>query len=166
MIIISAVGALFLTLPAVFGDFLQNFLDPSVCKNAGKLLLFALGALMLAKHFMRDWGKDKKYPLCVCIDESKAKKADCNCDRNLSGTESLVLGIGLSADSIVTGFSAGLSGMTLKNAVLMFFCVFLLSLFSVEICHSLGKKLSEKTNLKIGTALAGGIIMIILSIFI
>ena len=68
--VISAEGALFLMLPALFGDVICARLDENVCRMAGKLLLALLGIIMLCKYYLKGKGKDKKYPLCVCIDES------------------------------------------------------------------------------------------------
>lgn len=160
--VISAEGALFLMLPALFGDVICSHLDESICRIAGKLLLAALGIVMLCKYYLKDKGKDKKYPLCVCIDESEAECADRNKDCRLSFSEALVLGAGLSADAAVTGLSAGLSGLTRGECFAMLICSFVIGLLSVELCCAAGRKISSK--LKINTGFIGGVILLILAV--
>lgn len=160
--VISAEGALFLMLPALFGDVICARLDENVCRIAGKLLLALLGIIMLCKYYLKGKGKDKKYPLCVCIDESEADCADRNRDCFLSFSEAAVLGAGLSADSAVTGLSAGLAGLTRSECFAMLICAFVIGLISIELCSALGRKLSSK--LKFNTGFIGGAILLLLAV--
>lgn len=161
---ISAEGALFLMLPALFGDVICAHLNENICRIAGKLLLVVLGIVMLCKYYLKGSGKEKKYPLCVCIDESEADCADRNRDCRLSFSEAAVLGAGLSADSAVTGFSAGLAGLTRGECFAMLICAFVIGLLSIELCSALGRKLSSK--LKFNTGFIGGAILLLLAVLI
>ncbi len=162
--ILSAAGALFLVIPAAAGGFISGF-SAELCSILGKGLLCLLGGAMLLKHFLKAShrsGKGEKYPLCVCLDESKADCADTNRDCRLSAAEAIVLGAGLSADSAVTGFSAGLSGISPRTYVYLFLTAFIVGFISAEVFSALGKKISGK--LRISTDIAGGVILIILAL--
>lgn len=161
--IISAAGALFLVLPALPGDMIFGRLDGAVCRIAGRIILLLLGGAMIGKHFLKKRKKNSEvYPLCVCIDESKAGYADLNRDRKLSASESAVLGAGLSADSAVTGFSAGLTGLDRLECAAMFICTFLIGLAAVELCSAAGRKFAGRFNIQ--TEVVSGIILLILAL--
>ncbi|MGN0696696.1 MAG: manganese efflux pump [Oscillospiraceae bacterium] len=160
--VISAEGALFLMLPALFGDVICEHMNENFCRAAGKILLAVLGIIMLCKYYLKGSGNKKKYPLCVCIDESEADCADRNKDCLLSFSEAAVLGAGLSADSAVTGLSAGLAGLTRRECLAMLICAFVIGLISVELCSALGRKLSSK--LKLNTGFIGGAILLLLAV--
>lgn len=160
--VISAEGAVFLMLPALFGDVVCSYIGENICRIVGKTILTVLGIVMLCRYFLRDKGKDKKYPLCVCIDESEAECADRNRDCLLSLSEAAVLGAGLSADSAVTGLSAGLAGLTRSECFAMLICAFVIGLLSIELCSAVGRKLSSK--LKFNTGFIGGVILLLLAV--
>lgn len=160
--VISGEGAVFLMLPALFGDVVCSYIGESICRIVGKTILTALGIVMLCRYFLRGKGKDKKYPLCVCIDESEAECADRNRDCLLSLSEAAVLGAGLSADSAVTGLSAGLAGLTRSECFAMLICAFVIGLLAIELCSAVGRKLSSK--LKLNTGFIGGVILLLLAV--
>lgn len=161
-VIISGAGAFLLVLPALFGDIVFGELNENLCRAAGKGIMCLLGLAMICKTFLKKREKNERYPFCVCIDESKAGYADTNCDRRLSAAEAAVLGAGLSADSAVTGFSAGLSGLGKAECAAMFICTFLIGFIAVEAGSAAGRKLSCKFNIK--TEILSGVIMLILAL--
>lgn len=160
--IINAASALLLVIPALSGDMIFGRLDGEVCRTAGKLIMLLLGAAMIGKHFFKKRRKSRDiYPLCVCIDESKAGYADIDRDRRLSAWESVILGAGLSADSAVTGFSAGLTGLGKAECAAMFICTLLIGIAAVEACSAAGRRFAGRFNIQ--TEVVSGVILMILA---
>lgn len=164
VLILSISGSLSLTVPCTFSDCLSDFVNAGICSYIGKILLIALGIFMLIKNFAGKKISESISPLCVIIDESKAEKADYDQNKILSAAESVILGAGLSADSAVTGISAGLTGVTGREVVVMFLSTFIISFVFVKIFSYVGNKISSK--IRINTSVFCGLLMIAISLFI
>ena len=142
-LIISIIGALFLSLPAALGE-----------------LLAVLGIYALCKYFRRN--SRRKYPFSECTDGSGADCADKNCDRRLNIPEAAVLAAGLSADSAVTGLSAGLTGLSGADSLIMFAFAALIGFGAVKLGHFAGCRISSA--MKICAGWLSGCILLLLAV--
>lgn len=157
--VISALGAFFLCIPSVFGELISAAVDPYICGCAGKILLAVLGIWDLYRYFRKGRVKSTGF-----IDEEHAELADTNKDRRLSLAEAAVFSVGLSADSAVTGLSAGLSGMGAASAAVLFFMAFVIGFAAVEAGYLTGKHISLKMG--INTGWLSGAVLILLAALI
>ena len=148
-VVISGTGALFLLMTAVFGEIAAGFIPAKLCVTVSKIILAAMGAASVIKYFAEITGG--------CRD---GREADTNRDRTLSAGEAAVLAAGLSADSAVTGISAGLSGTDAASAALLFFGAFAIGFAAVEAGCILGRKLLSKKQLRTGW-LSGAVLIIL-----
>lgn len=162
--ILSTIDSLSLTVPCMLSSCLINIVNPNICSLIGKTLLILLGIFMLAKNLAGKKISKNTSPLSVIIDESDAEKADCNRDKFLSPFESIILGTGLSTDSLVTGISAGLTGVDFQEALFMLLSTFTVSFIFVKAFSNMGNKISSKV--RINTSVLCGLIMIIIALFI
>ena len=159
-LIISIIGALFLSLPAALGELINGYIHADICRYGGKLLLAVLGIYALCKYFRKN--SRRKYPFSECTDGSGADCADKNCDRRLNIPEAAVLAAGLSADSAVTGLSAGLTGLSGADSLIMFAFAALIGFGAVKLGHFAGCRISSA--MKISAGWLSGCILLLLAV--
>ncbi len=96
------------------------------------------------------------FVVCVYLDETKA---DCDSSKNLSAKEALTLALALSADSLASGFGAGLGN---PNIVRIVIASLLAGLCAIAVGDFLGQKVSCK---KPNVSWLSGVILILLGLF-
>ncbi len=87
------------------------------------------------------------------------KAADRDNSKSISPKEAVALSVALSADSIVTGISAGLGDM---NIPLLCVCTFIMGLAAVTVGWQIGRKIVASFDIDLGWLC--GVILIILAI--
>lgn len=90
------------------------------------------------------------------------KISDCDDSKSISPAEGAAMGIALSADSLFMGISAGIAGL---SPTLIFISALIFGTAAVCVGTALGSRLRTKSE-KFGSIPVGGIILIILAIFI
>ena len=147
IIILSFISTLFLAISLIFASKISSFL-PSLFSNiVSAILLFLLGISNLL-HFLFSKGKKKEKKLSLKFKQTHIVvaiyfdelKADIDSSNTLSSKEALLLGIALSFDSILSGFSIGLSN---TNIPLLLSFSFSLNIFFLTFGLWIGNKISN-----------------------
>ena len=150
MLILSGVGTLFLFSSLFFAQMIQSFIDERVAIMISGVLLLSLGTLSLAQSFIKSLlTKLKKQTICLKIKNLKllleivddGKKADIDASNTLSISESFLLSIALSMDSLASGFAYGLS---VKPTLLLLIMNFVSCLGFVSFGSIIGRKMKNK----------------------
>jgi putative sporulation protein YtaF len=125
--IISLTGAVFLALPVYFGDALTKYLPMRLCSGLSSLLLIVLGTVNilcgcdLPRHRKNEEQADCKKGMFRFL--ADASCADSDNSKDISCKEALALSAALSADSLVTGFGAGLMNINPLSLLLPAFVI-------------------------------------------
>ena len=107
--VISLTGAISFVLPIYFAEYLGAFIPEMLCRIISCILLLFLGAMNLFSKPIKSHQPIKKgctNPIRLFFDGTAA---DADNSKILSAREAFFLSLALSADSFVTGISAGLS---------------------------------------------------------
>ena len=146
-VIISLVGTVSLSVSIAFAGTLKLIVPEELCSTISFLLLLGLGLFNLFQNFWRDiiCRKSKKGdPVRMFFDGASA---DTDGSKSISAREALVLSAALSADSVVTGISAGLGSISLPLLSAM---TFVIGLISVACGEKLGRKIVSTLNINLG----------------
>lgn len=164
-VIISFTGALFLSCSAAFADLIGKFIPERVCGAVSFILLILLGLFNLfQERFKRlaerigarsaQNGKSRN-PAALFFDGSAA---DADNSKSISPREAVALAAALSADSLVTGVSAGLDDLNVPMLAVVSFAA---GLISISLGWRLGRKIAS--SLKINTGWLCGAVLIVLA---
>ena len=110
--VISLTGTVFLVVSVGFADIISGFVPITICRYISSGLLIALGIMNLLHGILKKAASVRKRSpaLEILFDGTKA---DSDNSKTISCREALVLSAILSADSVVTGVSAGLGQIRL-----------------------------------------------------
>lgn len=157
-LIISGVGTLFLGISVGFAEMLCTVIPESVCGIIYSATLAALGLFNLLKNYIGKFLTHKKdksnNPAALYFDGTAADRDN---SKSISPTEAIALAIALSADSLVTGISAGLGDM---NVMILCLCAFLAGLAAVSLGWRLGRRLVASFDIDLGW-LCGAILILL-----
>lgn len=155
--IISFVGTLFLCLSVAFAGALKLVVPEEICSAVSFLLLLALGIFNLSRNFWRDIisrRAKKGNPAMMLFDGASA---DTDGSKSISAGEALVLSAALSADSLVTGVSAGLGAVNLPFLSVM---TFFAGVIFVAAGERLGRKIVSALRINLGW-LCGAVLIVL-----
>lgn len=154
-LIISGAGTLFLALSAGFAEMLCTVIPESLWGTIYSATLIALGVFNLLKNYIGKFFSRSNNPAVLLFDGTSADKDK---SKSISPAEAAALAVALSADSLVTGISAGLGNM---NIPLLCALSFLAGIASVSLGWRLGRKVVTSLNLDLGWLC--GVILIVLA---
>ncbi len=155
-LIISSVGTLFLCISVGFAEMLSAVVPESICGIISAAALVSLGIFNLLKNYFGKLvsRKNRSSPASLYFNGAAA---DTDNSKSISPKEAIALSIALSADSLVTGISAGLGKM---NLPLLCIGAFLAGIAAVSLGWRLGKKIVSSLNLDLGW-LCGAMLIIL-----
>lgn len=158
--VIAAIGTVSLLVSVLFADILQNIIPEGICTWLSFSLLMILGLYNLfqkkIRKLLRRKSEKNNLAIKIFLDETEADKDK---SKTLSPAEAVALSVALSADSVVTGISAGLVTVNVCVLVTTSFC---LGIASIVFGSKIGRKLAEKTSIELGWLC--GIILIVLAV--
>lgn len=138
--IISFICSLILTLSIMLSSLLGEMIPDRLCRAAGAGLLTVMGTVSLFQNMLKSALRKRQgegglkfsffnidFVICVYLDETKA---DCDSSKRLSAKEAVTLALALSADSLASGFGAGLGGANILRIALISLAVGLISIGS------------------------------------
>lgn len=153
-LIISGVGTGFLAVSLFLSSLAGGLLPPALCQglSGGILAVLGLGSLFssVLKRFLRKCRGQKKLQFqaagidCVLSLYLEEQEADLDHSKSLSAREAFLLACALSLDSLVTGFSAGLSLHSVWVRWGTVALCFAFGLLTVSAGGFLGKKLASR----------------------
>lgn len=160
--VISLTGTLFLSCSVAFADLLGRVIPEKVCGIVSSALLIFLGLFNLFQNFFRDVLNRRKKaqpgskpnPADMFFDSAAA---DADNSKSISVREALALSVALSADSLVTGVSAGLGKI---NLPLLSAGAFAAGLISTAAGQWLGRKIVSTLHINLGW-LCGTVLIIL-----
>ncbi|MCM1022481.1 MAG: manganese efflux pump [Prevotella sp.] len=159
-VIIGFTGSLFLTCSAAFADLIGRFIPEKVCGAVSFVLLILLGLFNLFQGYFkrlaeRSKGRGKSPgPVALFFDGTAA---DADNSKSISPREAVVLAAALSADSLVTGVSAGLGNL---NVPLLAAVSFAAGTLSVTLGCRLGRKMASSPNINLGKLCGAALIVL------
>ena len=167
--IISFICALILTASIILSSLLGGMIPDRLCRAAGAGLLTVMGTVSLFQNMLKNALRKRQgegglkfsffnidFVICVYLDETKA---DCDSSKTLSSKEAVTLALALSADSLASGFGAGLGGANIIRIALISLAV---GLASIVAGSFFGQKAACK---KPRLSWLSGAILIILGLF-
>ncbi len=147
-VIISFTGTFFLVFSAALAGAARFAASETFCSILSFVLLTALGIFNLLKNFLSELAKKNKIreknPALLLLDGTAADKDH---SKSISVREAAALSIALSADSAVTGVSAGFGS---RGVLLLALLSFAVGLASVMIGQKLGKIAFSLINKDLG----------------
>ena len=147
-LVISFTGTLFLVLSAALSGAARFAVPERACGMISFILLTALGVFDLLKNFLKDLVFKNKNgsnnPAVLLFDRTAADKDG---SKSISVKEAAALSVALSADSAVTGISAGFGS---RGIALLAALSFAVGLLSVMIGQKLGKIAFSLINKDLG----------------
>lgn len=156
-VIISLAGTVSLSVSVAFAGALKLAVPMELCSIISFLLLLGLGLFNLFQNFWKDilCRRTKKGdPVRMFFDGASA---DTDGSKSISAKEALVLSAALSADSVVTGISAGLGSISLPLLSAM---TFVIGIISVICGERLGRRIVSSLNINLGW-LCGAVLIIL-----
>ena len=156
-VIISLVGTVSLSVSVAFAGTLKFIVPDSLCSLISFILLLGLGLFNLFQNFWKDIicrRKKRGDPVRMFFDGASADTDD---SKSISAKEALVLSAALSADSVVTGISAGLGTISLPLLSAM---TFVIGLISVTCGEKLGRKIVSTVGINLGW-LCGAVLIVL-----
>lgn len=156
--IISFTGTLFLTVSVALADGVKRFVPYEACRAVSFGLLIFLGLFNIFRDFFKKLAKrrQKPGPISLLFDGTAA---DTDNSKSISPKEAAALSVALSADSLVTGISAGLGEI---NLPLLCVGTFVTGLLSVALGQWLGRKIVS--SLEIDMSWLCGAVLILLAL--
>lgn len=128
-VIISFTGSLFLSVSVALAGAAKLAVPENICSAVSFFLLIALGIFNLfrnaLKHIVAGSENKRENPAMLLFDGAAADKDD---SKSISAREAAALAVALSADSLVTGISAGLGTIDLPMLSAMTFAAGLASM--------------------------------------
>ncbi len=158
VLIISGVGTLFLGISVGFAEMLETVIPQQLCEAISSLMLIALGLFNLLKNYIGRFLSKKKGGTIELYFNGRA--ADRDNSKSISSGEAVALATALSADSLVTGISAGLGDM---NLPLLCVFTFLAGIASVSLGWRLGRKVVASFDIDLGW-LCGAMLIILAAV--
>ncbi len=157
-VIISFIGTLFLSCSVAFAEIIKLAVPETVCGIISFMLLIALGIFNLFQNFFKRLlsrrSPPKTNPVMLFFDGTAA---DTDNSKSISPREAVTLAVALSADSLVTGVSAGLSEICLP---LLAFGAFAAGMLSICIGCLLGRKIISTLKINLGW-LCGAVLILL-----
>lgn len=157
--IISAIGALFLCISVGFAEVLRMAIPLDICGIISSALLLGLGIFNLSQSFFKRIIAKKNIPAqnpaALYFDGTAA---DTDNSKSISPKEAVALSIALSADSLITGVSAGLEEI---NLFILCCGAFIAGILSISFGCRLGRKIISSFRINLGWLC--GIVLIILA---
>lgn len=120
--VISLTGTVFLTVSVYFADVIGNFIPSELCHFISSAALVLLGIFNIF-HGVIEKAVRKKKPSGQLELYFDGTSADRDHSKTISCREALALSVALSADSLVTGVSAGLGRMSALSLAVPAFAV-------------------------------------------
>ena len=155
MLIISGAGTLFLGLSVGFAEMLGTIIPESLCCAIYSATLIALGIFNLLKNYIGKFLKHRCRNTAALYFDGAA--ADKDNSKSISPAEAVSLSVALSADSLITGISAGLGDM---NVAVLCICTFISGIAAVALGCRIGRKLVSSFNIDLSW-LCGTILIIL-----
>lgn len=147
ILIISFINTFFLAFSLLCATSIKSLIPNFLCSFLSFLLFFLLGISNLLRYLMhKQTKKEKKFSfkwdqvhfvIAVYFDE---RKADIDHSCTLSSKEASLLAITLSFDSLLSGFSIGLSSISIPLLLLL---SFFLTMISIQLGLWIGSKISN-----------------------
>lgn len=158
--VISLTGTVFLVISVGFADIISGFVPITICRYISSGLLIALGIVNLLHGILKKAASARKSSpaLEILFDGTKA---DSDNSKTISCREALVLSAILSADSVVTGVSAGLGQISL---IPLGTAAFAAGLFSTALGTFIGKRVIYTGNVNLQW-LCGALLIVIALFF-
>lgn len=159
-VIISFTGALFLSCSAAFADLIGKFIPERICGAVSFVLLILLGLFNLFQEFFRRLAERLKNggkvqnPAVLFFDGTAA---DTDNSKSISPREAVALAAALSADSLVTGVSAGLNDL---NVPILAVVSFAAGLLSISLGCRLGRKIASSLKINLGWLCGAALIVL------
>lgn len=155
---VSFTGAGALCLSALLSAAADRLVSFEGAGYISKAVLFIIGLYTVIGSFSKEGGKS---PYSCADVMNDPLIADCDSSKSISVKEAAALGTALSADSVLTGISAGVGGMSPP-------LIFIWSLiFGMAACfggNAAGKLLQKKGGTLIPPGRIGGLILMLLSV--
>lgn len=153
--VISALGAVFLTLSAGFGGMAVHFIPSGVCSAISSIILTLLGLFnIFHKAFKKLCDKlPENSRLRICLSD---EEADSDRSKDISCKEALIFSAALSADSLAAGLGAGLGTVPMLPTAFLSFIIGFVFVLSANV---LGKKAAVGRKLDL-RALCGALLII------
>jgi putative sporulation protein YtaF len=168
-LIISIICTAILTGSILLSTIIGGFIPEKLCRAVGAAILTIMGTVSLFQNMLKSALRKRQgegglkfrffnidFVICVYLDETKA---DCDCSKNLSAKEAVTLALALSADSLASGFGAGLGS---ANIVRIAAASLAAGLGSIALGSFLGQKASCR---KPELSWLSGAILILLGLF-
>ena len=157
-VIISFTGTFFLGVSVFLAETAGTAVPGTVCETISFLLLIALGIFNLFRNVLKNIvskaGNKRENPAMLLFDGTAADKDD---SKSISAKEALALAVALSADSAVTGVSAGLGKI---NLPLLCITTFAAGLASIMIGWKLGSIAAKALDINLGW-LCGAVLILL-----
>lgn len=168
-LVISFICTAILAGSAFCSSLLGGMIPEKLCQAAGAGILTIMGTVSLFQNALKSALRKRQgegglkfrffsidFVICVYLDETKA---DSDSSKNLSAKEAVTLALALSADSLASGFGAGLGS---ANIIRIATAGFLTGLVSIFLGGFLGRKVSCR---KPELSWLSGVVLILLGLF-
>lgn len=157
-LIISSVGTLFLCLAVGFAEIIRLAVPDELCGIISSILLIALGLFNLFQNYFRRIAEKKKLdsrnPAALFFDGTAA---DADHSKSISAAEAFTLSVALSADSLVTGISAGLAEI---NLPLLCIGALAAGIGAISLGWRIGRKIISSLHINLGW-LCGAVLILL-----
>ncbi|MDO5560670.1 MAG: manganese efflux pump [Oscillospiraceae bacterium] len=167
-VIISTIGTAALTVSLLFSNIISSYISQKTSCILGFLILFILGLISVLKEYLKKLlsrsNNRRKVSFCrggmgfVIEIYMEPAKADKDCSKCISCSESAVLGIALSLDSVAAGIGIGLLGTNIAMVSIM---SFLFCMAAIGLGYITGKSVSR--SLKHDFSWLSGLILIVIA---
>lgn len=167
--IISLICTAILTGSILLSSLLGGIIPDRLCQAIGAGILTIMGTVSIFQNMLKNALRKRQgegglkfrffnidFVICVYLDETKA---DCDSSKKLSAKEAITLAVALSADSLASGFGAGLGNANILRIAAV---SLIAGLGSIAFGSFLGQKASCK---KPQISWLSGVILIILGLF-
>lgn len=165
---ISIICSAVLTVSMLLSSLLGSVIPDNLCRAAGAGILTIMGTISLFQNMLKSALRKRQgegglsfrffnidFVICVYLDETKA---DCDCSKELSAKEAVTLALALSADSLASGFGAGLGN---SNIIRIAAASLVAGLAAIALGGFIGKKVSCR---KPELSWLSGVILILLGL--
>jgi len=156
ILVICLTNTLSLLLSFIFSDILELFLSDMIIKFIGFIILFSLGIYNMFQGKIKSYFSNKKRNRFInaYLDETKA---DFDNSKNLGLSETLVLSLILSLDSLIGGISIGIFNL---NYIYFLIVMFIINFIFLILGKYIGKYLNQIINFNL-SYLCGFIITLV-----
>ena len=146
--------------PAAFAVLIGRFIPENACRAVSFVLLVLLGLFNLFQEYfkrlaerLKNSGKNQN-PAVLFFDGAAA---DTDNSKSISPREAVVLAAALSADSLVTGVSAGLDNL---NVPMLAAVSFAAGLLTISLGWRLGRKMASSAKIRLGWLCGAALIVL------